>query len=311
MTNKFGHNPWFVRIVAFLMACGLWIYVMGDQNPYTSRDFEISLGKVNLASNMEVTNLPERVKVKVTGPRLTIAGMTTNAIRAFVDFSGVKKGQSVLEVRAICHLTGVNVTEITPGLVQLTVDSLGKRVMKVNHKIMGKPVSGITVSKVDVLPKEVTVSGPSERLASIDKLIVPVDVSNRDADFEDETAVVPVNTDGTEMYDLNISPAKVKVKAKILQQLVTKQLPIKVATEGSLPAGLVLVKLEYKPDMLNLTAVPSVLKELPEVKTAPIVLDKVTSNTELDMPLNLPPNVLADVHKVKVVIEVKEAPPAR
>ena len=56
---------------------------------------------------------------------------------------------------------------------------------------------------------------------------------------------------------------------------------------------------------MRLTADPKVLGELKEIKPAPIVLDNITSNVELNMPLQIPDKVLADTHNVIVEITVK------
>ena len=57
------------RIISILIACGLWIYVMTDQNPIIERSVEVQLKQVNLPENMMVFNAPDRVTVKVRGSR--------------------------------------------------------------------------------------------------------------------------------------------------------------------------------------------------------------------------------------------------
>ena len=52
--NNGQGNSWTVRIMALLVACALWLYVMNEQNPFTTRTFSVPLTKENLASDMVV-----------------------------------------------------------------------------------------------------------------------------------------------------------------------------------------------------------------------------------------------------------------
>ena len=59
--------------------------------------------------------------------------------------------------------------------------------------------------------------------------------------------------------------------------------------------------------MVKLTAEPHLLSKLGVIKTAPVVLDKLTKSVELKMPLNIPDKVLAETHNVIVEIKLKKA----
>ena len=53
-----GGSNWIPRIICLLLAVLLWIYVMGEQNPITERDFVVALGQRNLAPNMSASAVP-------------------------------------------------------------------------------------------------------------------------------------------------------------------------------------------------------------------------------------------------------------
>ena len=59
-------------------------------------------------------------------------------------------------------------------------------------------------------------------------------------------------------------------------------------------------------EKVRLTAEPAVLANLTEIKTAPVILDNIDGNTELQVPLNLPEKVLAETHSVMVKIEIEK-----
>ena len=63
----------FARIICLLVACGLWVYVMTDQNPIVERSVEVRLQQTNLPQNMMVFNAPDKILVKVRGSRTQVS----------------------------------------------------------------------------------------------------------------------------------------------------------------------------------------------------------------------------------------------
>jgi Uncharacterized protein conserved in bacteria len=303
--NNGQGNSWTVRIMALLVACALWLYVMNEQNPFTTRTFSVPLTKENLASDMVVHDLPETVKIKVSGPRSQVSAISENSLRAYVDFSGAVKGLGTYSVQGKTPLG--EIIEISPNILQLNLDTVGERVLEIEPRIVGVPNSGVTVGKMNLSPMKVTIQGASSRIAEVGKVVVLVDISNKDKNFEDDAAVVAVSKDGREMYDIKVEPSKVHVSVEVLKQLATKSFPISVDLSGNLPTGFKVDKIIVTPDTVKLTAEPQLISNLKEIKTAPVVLDKLTGDVELKMPLNIPDKVLADAHNVMVEIKLKKA----
>lgn len=297
-------NSWAVKAMALCIACILWVYVMNEQNPLTVRTFNVPLSTANLTDDKVVKDFPATVKVKINGPRGQIANLTEDKINAYVDFTAAEKGRSTYNVHARSPVG--EVTEVSPALLQLEVDELATKEMEIEPRIMGVPNSGITVGKMELNPTKVTIQGASSRIAEVNKVVVLVDISNRDKNFEDEAAVVAIGKDGREMYDVKINPANVHVAVVVLKQLGTNTVPIKADLSGELPAGFTVDSVKIVPSVVKLTAEPKLLGHLNEIKTAPIVLEKITGDVELKMPLQIPDKVLADIHNVMVEIKLKK-----
>lgn len=304
MGNNNGSNSWTVRILSLLIACGLWLYVMNEQNPFTTRTFTVPLGKQNLAEDMVVNDMPENVKVKITGPRASVSSLAENTIQAYVDFSGASKGRNMYNVVGITPVG--EVIDISPSLLQLFVDDLGKKTLEVEPRIVGIPNSGVTVGKMGVDPIRVEVTGASSRINEIDKVVVLVDISNKDKNFEDDAAVVAISKDGSEMYDMAIVPSRVHVSAAVVKQLITEEVKVNAVLSGNLPTGFTVDSITVTPQKVKLTAEPGILSKIAEIKTAPVVLDKLTGDIEVQMPLSIPEQVLSDTHNVMVNIKLKK-----
>lgn len=296
-------NSWLARIMCVIVASILWVYVMNEQNPITTRSFTVPLQTVHLQDDMLVKDLPETVNVRVSGTRSQIAALRTADVKAFIDFEGASKGHNTYRVTA--QVKNGEVIEITPSLLQLEIDTQVSKEMKLEARIVGVPHSGITVSRMDLNPLQVKISGAEERINQVAKVLVMVDISNHDKNFETDATAVAVDQLGREMYDVKVTPSKVSTTVTIVRQLGTNDFPIKADLSGKLPSGITLVGTKITPQTVRLTADPKVLGELKEIKTAPIVLDNITSNVELNMPLQIPDKVLADTHNVIVEITVK------
>lgn len=304
MKNSVRENPLIIKIMSLVIACALWVYVMNEQNPFTTRSFSVPLNSVNLAEDMVVKDLPNNVKIRVSGPRAQVSALSEERLQAFVDLSEAAKGRNTYAVQARSPVG--EIVEISPSLLQLELDTLAEKTVTIEPRIVGVPNSGVTVGKMDLKPTSVTIRGASGRIAEVDKVIVLVDISDREKNFEDDAAVVALGKDGREMYDVKITPDKVHISVVVLKQLATNNFPIKANLSGSLPAGFEVESIKLSPETVKLTAEPSVLGNLTEIKTAPVVLDKITGDVELKTPLQLPDNILADTHNVIVDIKLKK-----
>jgi YbbR domain-containing protein len=304
MRESEQRNKWVVRIFAFLTACALWLYVMNEQNPVIERSFTVPLTKTNLAENMVVNNIPETVIVKVKGTRTVISSAREKDILAYIDFSNATKGRHGFDIMA--KSTVGDIVEVSPKTIFLDLDTISERTMDVEARIVGIPGSGVTVGKLELDPVKVTVSGASNRLANALKVIALVDITGKDKNFEDYANLTAIAIDGSEMYDLNVQPNKVQIKALMLKQLVTIELPVKPVMSGVLKKGYTISVVKTVPEKVKLTADPAVLAGLSEIKTAPILLDNIEDDVEMQMPLNLPDKVLAETHSVLVKIQLEK-----
>jgi YbbR domain-containing protein len=302
--NPSQNNSWLVRIMALLIACILWVYVMNEQNPLTTRTLSVPLSTSNLAEDRVVKDLPANVNVKVSGPRGQVANMNEDSIIAYIDFTAAEKGRNTYNVQAKSSVG--EVVEVSPAVLQLEVDEMAEKQMEIEPRIMGVPNSGVTVGKMDLSKTNVTIKGASSRIAEVGKVVVLVDISNRDKNFEDDAAVVAISKDGREMYDVKINPDKVHVSVVVLKQLGTNTVPVKPSLSGEVPPGFTIESIKVTPSTVQLTAEPSLLANIVEIKSAPIVLEKITGDVELKVPLNIPDKVLADSHNAIVEIKLKK-----
>ncbi|CAK7033662.1 CdaR family protein [Phascolarctobacterium sp.] len=303
MSNFFDRENMIERVIAFLIACALWMYVMNDQNPLVERNYVVNLELRNVPDEMIVLNVPDKVRVKVQAQRTVLGDMSDKEVTAYVDFADKNIGQQTLPVKA--QFSQGTVLEVYPNNVYAYLDSVSEKVMDVDTRVIGIPASDFTLSKREVIPANVTVKGATHRINEMARVVAPVDVSERENDFQVESTLIAMNKSGLEMPDLQITPAKAQVKATLVRQMITVELPVVVETTGTLAGGMNMKRAVSEPATVKLTAEPSILQNLTEVRTQPVDLTKFSINGNVEAILLLPEKTMADTHTVKVHIEAE------
>ncbi|WP_307761160.1 CdaR family protein [uncultured Phascolarctobacterium sp.] len=303
MSNFFDRENMIARVIAFLIACALWMYVMNDQNPLVERNYVVNLELRNVPDEMIVLNVPDKVRVKVQAQRTVLGDMSDKEVTAYVDFADKNIGQQTLPVKA--QFSQGTVLEVYPNNVYAYLDSVSEKVMDVDTRVIGIPASDFTLSKREVIPANVTVKGATHRINEMARVVAPVDVSERENDFQVESTLIAMNKSGLEMPDLQITPAKAQVKATLVRQMITVELPVVVETTGTLAGGMNMKRAVSEPATVKLTAEPSILQNLTEVRTQPVDLTKFSINGNVEAILLLPEKTMADTHTVKVHIEAE------
>lgn len=303
MSNFFNRDNMIARIVALFLACGMWIYVMNDQNPLVERNYVVNLEQRNVPEGMVVLNIPDKVRIKVQAQRTVLGEMGEKEITAYVDFGNKNIGQLTLPVKA--QFNQGSILEVYPNNIYAYLDSLTEKTMEVDTRVIGIPASDFTLSKREILPGSVTIKGATHRITEVAKIVAPIDISERENDFQVESTLIAMSQSGLEMPDVSIEPHKVQVKASLVRQMITIEVPVVVQTTGKLPGGMNFKKAISEPASIKLTAEPSLLKNIKEVQTQPINLEQFSTNGSAEVVLLLPEKTMADSHTVKVQIEAE------
>lgn len=303
MSNFFDRENMVARIIAFLIACALWLYVMNDQNPLLERNYVVNLDLRNVPENMVVLNAPDKVRVKVQAQRAILGDLAGNGVSAYVDLADKNVGQQTLPVKV--QFNQGSVMEVYPNNVQVHLDSISEKVVDVDARVVGIPASDFTLSKREITPDKVTVKGATHRIDELARVIAPIDISEREKDFQVDCSLVAVSNSGQDMGDLQITPAKVQVKASVVRQMITVEVPVVVKTTGTLAGGMTVKRVVSNPATVKLTGEPSVLQSINEVDTQPVDLSKFSVNSNVEVVLLLPEKVMTDNATVKVHVEAQ------
>lgn len=291
------------RILSVIAACCLWIYVMTDQNPIIERNYEVRLHQTNLPASMVVFNAPERVTVRVRAARGILSDDAENQITASINLKNTTEGQQNIPVKVV--FTKGEVVSVTPGEVSVYVDTVSEKKVPVTTRVIGQVSEDLTVGSSVITPSEVTVKGATHRLDKISKVVAPIDITNHSDSFSAESELVAVSDDGYDIPNMTITPERVMVQAKMVRQMLTVELPVKVEMSGNLPEGIKVTQTTVTPAKVRITAPPSVLKDLHEIKTRPVDVSTLTGSQSVAAELDLTDKAIPETRSVQVLFSVE------
>lgn len=293
----------FARIICLLIACGLWVYVMTDQNPIVERNVEVRLQQLNLPNNMMVFNVPDKVLVKVRGTRTKISENPENKIQASLNLRSVTEGQQTVPVK-VSFVSG-DVVSVVPSEVSVYVDTVSEKKVPVITRIVGAVSNDMTIGHSVIMPAEVTLRGATHRIDRVNKVVAPIDVTDHQGNFQAESELVAVSDDGYDIPNMKIIPERVMVQATMVNQMLSMDIPVKLVVSGTLPAGVQVTKTQILPEHVQITAPPSFLKELKHLNTKPVDVSKLTGSTVVAVELDLPEKVIPQMRTVQVRLSVE------
>lgn len=291
------------RIVSIIIACGLWIYVMTDQNPIVERNLEVKLQQRNLPETMMVFNAPEKVTVKVRGPRTVVNEDVEKLVTAGIDLKNVIEGQQ--EVPVHVEFSRGDIVSVSPSDVSIYVDTVSEKTVPVRTRVVGTSADDLIVGKSIITPSEVTIKGATHRLNSVSKVVAPIDITDQKKDFSVESNLVAVSDDGYDIPNMKIVPESVTVEAKMVKQLISVDVPVKVVMSGNVPEGINVTQTAVTPKTVRITAPPSVLKGFKEINTKPVDVSTLTGSISVAAELELPEKAIPEVSTVEVRFSVE------
>ena len=291
------------RIISLLVACGLWVYVMTDQNPIVERNVEVRLQQMNLPNNMMVFNAPNKVMVKIRGTRTKVSDNLESKLVASLNLKSVTEGQQTVPVRV--SFSSGDVVQVIPSEVSVYVDTVSEKKVPVITRIVGAVSNDMTIGHSVITPAQVTLRGATHRIDKVNKVVAPIDVTDHQGDFQAESELVAVSDDGYDIPNMKIIPERVMVQATMVSQMLSVDIPVKLVVSGELPKGVTVTKAEILPDKVRITAPPSMLKELKAINTKPVDVSKLLGSTVVAAELDLPEKVIPELRTVQIRLSVE------
>ncbi len=156
-----------LKVVATGLATLLWLSVGSDF--FVERSVRVPLMFRNLPAHLAIApGAPGSVEVHLRGRSSQLTG-EQGEVNVSIDLADARSGSHVFHLRTDLVTTpfGMEVTQVFPAAVTLTLEEKDRRLVPVKATVEGEPAKGFFVKEVLVEPGEVEVVGPKRPLAAL------------------------------------------------------------------------------------------------------------------------------------------------
>ncbi len=145
------------KIVAILLALGLWAYVTGQEK--IEMGFVVPLETTKLPANLEITSpLPRSVTLRLKGAPGRLNSLKPSDVRVLLNLKDLTPGihEKPITSKEVVLPEGITLVRVTPPSIEIACDTLVEREVPVVVKWRIPPPRGL---KIRVVPPKVKVKG--------------------------------------------------------------------------------------------------------------------------------------------------------
>jgi YbbR domain-containing protein len=209
-----------LKLVSLFFAVFLWYFVVGEDK--VDITLYVPLEITNLPQNLVISNqFRKQLEVTVNGPRGLVRSISGQHTTRPVDLSNVKPGNHVIKntPESIKLPNGIQIQNIRPANITLTIDRLVKKSLPIKPVLEGKPAPGYEVAAFIPEPSALELTAPATILEEETFLPTkPIDIAGRKNNFTAEVSL-DVRDEITEL----IGEPGISVNVRIKETLVDRE----------------------------------------------------------------------------------------
>lgn len=212
LKNIFIHN-WGLKLFSFILALVLWFTLIPEEKLSFEQTLTVPLDLHNRPSWMEIVERPpSTIEVTIKAPNRLYDQITPDSVRARLELgnASVEQTEYPITVDMISLPQGAEVVQIFPSQVMMRLERSKQVVMDVEPSLVGQLPENLELVSVEVIPGQVSVSGPESRVRESDKVRTnPIDLSSLTGSIEISANLILPNP------DLRLTPLGTQIKVKI------------------------------------------------------------------------------------------------
>lgn len=292
--DKMMDNPWFMKVVALVLAMLLFgsvpkndpdkpgdVNVPSDEKVETIEDVPVK--SYYDTDNLVISGVPDTVTVKLQGPKnLVQQASALRNFEVFVDLTETEMGNQRVPVTIRDVSDRLTVT-IEPGYADVSVQEKVSKEFKVEAEYSGNIVEeGYLAEKPEVKPNKVKITGAKDIVDRI--TYVKATVNSNSKITETITREASVLVLDKEMNKLNVEVEPKMVEVTIPVKSSSEKVPIEIVRKGTLPSGVTIESITLDNKEAEIIADPDVLAEVDSVRVE-VDISNITKDTEITLPI--------------------------
>ena len=177
-----------LKLVSLFFAVFLWYFVVGEDKVDTTVYVAVEI--TNLPQDLVISNqFRKQIEVTVNGPRGLVRNVSSQHITRPIDLTNAQPGSHVIKntPESIKLPKGVQIQNIRPANITLTIDRLLKKELPIKPVLKGNPATGYKVASFVANPPTIGLTAPASTLEKeVFLLTQPIDITGRKTDFSTE-----------------------------------------------------------------------------------------------------------------------------
>lgn len=293
-------------VLSFVLALGLWVFVVGGRDQSVIKDFDVRLEFLNAPAGLTVNPSTRQVTVTLQGARSALAALENGKLVGDVDLVGQDEGMARLPVR----VTGngrVDILQVSPSTVDVELVRMIERQVPLRLKLPEGAPKGFGLSDAHIEPESITVRARESDLKNLEYFTLEPTLDQLQNDLP--LLIAPELPKGWNADTAELAPSKVRLSGRWGKGLPQGDLSVRPDLVGALPDGLSLAGVDVTPSTARVEAPAEILKTgNVSVSTERVDLSKVRRTSSMDVNLVSPsePLKLLSPKKVKLTINVHE-----
>jgi YbbR domain-containing protein len=302
-----GFHWWLPKLICLIAACGLWIYVMNEQNPLVESSFTIPVQVKNLDRSMVALNVPKKVDIRIRMNRNDLMKLRGDDLEAYVDLRSASVGDFPnTPIRISVPGDGVVISE-SPSVFDLKIDAYTVRSVPVTVQYFGEAMKGYSASTGKLLPEAVTIAGGNTAVSSVDRAVVSIGIDGKKDNFDEFGSVNLLDASGNTVKDVETVPSQIKVSVVMKQARKTAVIPLKVGVTGNPADGYVVKKVTVSPSAVTVNGPSASVDAVHEIMAGTIDVSGGDRTVSRVISVPVPSGIDASPQSVSVSVDIEKA----
>lgn len=289
-----------LAVLALALALSLWLFVTDHENPKTVEAFNsaIPIRFVNTPNARGVANVSDtNVRIRVEAPQNEFKRLSADDFDATVNLGGLDTGKVTVAVNVTPPNDKVNVTDITPAHIEVTLESLRSKEVSVRVSLVGSPQQGFVATSPRSDPQTVTLTGPESLVPLVDAAVAEVNLTGvRTNVADDRVQLKPRDRSGGDVSRVTVQPQTARVSVDVQQTEFTQAFIVSPKIIGGPGAGYNVTSIVTDPQFVFLTGNLTTLQSIDPVRgigTEEITIADARSDVARTAQLAVPDGVRA------------------
>ena len=315
--DKLMDNPWFIKILALLLAVLLYssvphtgkkitdVNVPGEQSTETIHNIPVKV--YYDTENLVVSGIPGTVDITLKGPITHIqSAKALKNFEVYVDLSKAKIGKQKVKLKVRDLSDKLNAT-VKPASVNVSVQEKITKEFRVEAEFNTNQIEeGYSAGQPVVEPNKVKITGAKSVIDRITYVKATLEEKGKLKETISEEANIQVLDKDLNKLNVVVDPETVEITIPIKSN--SKTVPINIVRNGTAPEGVTIESIELDENEATITGDENVLKNTENVRVE-VDISKITDNTTLTLPViisNGITKVTPQTVKATVVVKKQE-----